>query len=91
MYLVEAGVVLAVAPWTVFWTRNYFVEYFSFLEAILASYFIRGAVTGLGFVSLSAAVIEASMGIRRIIRSWLVRVSRDESFLPAPNPGSRLV
>ena len=58
MYLVEAGLVLTVTPWTQLWGRNFFVYTFPGLEPLLVSFVVRGAVSGLGVVSLTAALVE---------------------------------
>ncbi len=60
LYFAEVGVVLIIAPWTRFWDQNYFVEAWPMTEAALTSPAVRGAVTGIGFVSLWAAVMETS-------------------------------
>ena len=60
VYFVAVGVVLVVAPWTMFWDRNYFAELFPFLEAILTNHVVRGGVTGVGLVSLGAALVDVA-------------------------------
>src|SRR3972149_6033405 len=45
-YFLEAGVVLAVTPWSTFWDSNYFAGAVPMGGAILRSNFVRGAVTG---------------------------------------------
>ena len=45
-------------PWSVFWERNYFVQWSSALSAILTSNYTRGALTGLGLVNVWAALAE---------------------------------
>ena len=64
-YFVEVGLALVIIPWTQFWDRNYFVEAWSTTEAALTSPAIRGAVTGVGIVSLWAAVMETASLLRR--------------------------
>lgn len=65
LYFVEVGLVLVIVPWTQFWDRNYFVEAWPITEAALTSPTIRGAVTGVGIVSLWAAVMETAALLRQ--------------------------
>lgn len=39
-------------PWSDFWERNYFVQAWSMLEAVVTNNYVRGAVSGLGFVNV---------------------------------------
>ena len=57
-YLIEAGVVLAVAPWTPFWLRNYFAQAWPWLGDAMATTAVRGAVTGVGLVTALAGVLD---------------------------------
>jgi len=45
-------------PWTTFWDRNYFVEWSPVLTRLVASNYIRGAVSGLGLINLWVALAE---------------------------------
>jgi len=47
-----------VIPWSTFWERNYFVEWSPALETVLASNYLRGAISGLGLVNIVAALVE---------------------------------
>ena len=55
---VEAGIVLLIVPWSIFWDRNYFIDAFPQLQAFLTSNYVRGAVSGLGAVNVGAGVGE---------------------------------
>jgi hypothetical protein len=57
VYLLEAGLLLVVVPWTVFWERNYFVEG-TLIGEVLKAHVVRGAISGLGLVCLVAATAE---------------------------------
>ena len=59
---------LIVAPWTVYWDRNYFVESLPILEAALTSHVVRGAVTGVGVLSAGAALVDVAAAVARILR-----------------------
>ena len=57
-FFLETGVVLLLAPWSEFWDRNYFAQALPFIHALMINNFVRGAVSGLGIVNMSAAVAE---------------------------------
>jgi hypothetical protein len=48
----EAGLVLLVLPWSVLWDRNWWVFGAALLRPILMNNFLRGAVSGLGLITL---------------------------------------
>lgn len=54
----DIGVVLIVLPWSAIWDRNYFAQVAPFLGIVITNDFVRGAVTGLGVVNVSAALAE---------------------------------
>jgi hypothetical protein len=57
-YFLEAGLILIVAPWSAFWDRNFFAAALPALDAVLASPYARGAVSGVGLVTLLAGLAE---------------------------------
>jgi hypothetical protein len=57
-YFLEAGLILVVAPWSGFWDRNLFLDLMPELEQVLASPFTRGAVSGVGVVTVVAGLAE---------------------------------
>ena len=65
LYFVEVGFALIVFPWTHLWDRNYFVEAWPTAEAVLTTPAARGVVTGVGLVSLWAAVLETAALVRQ--------------------------
>lgn len=82
VYLLEAGLLLLVVPWTVFWERNYFLEG-TLAGALLTPHAVRGAISGLGLVCLAAAVAE----LRGL---WPGRRSGDSQDEPAAPPAHDL-
>ncbi len=56
-FFIEAGFVLIVAPWSAFWTENYFLR-FRVVESIAMSAYVRGAISGIGVLNVAAAVAE---------------------------------
>lgn len=48
---------LVVVPWTQYWERNFFVELF-LLRPFLLDPFVRGAVSGIGVVTLFTGLAE---------------------------------
>ena len=59
-YLVEAGLVLTIAPWTTFWDRNYFAYAFAWIGEWMSSPYVRGGVTGIGLVTSFAGLRDLS-------------------------------
>lgn len=57
-YFLEAGLLLLVAPWTVFWEHNTFVVRWPAFAAILLSPWFRGAMSGVGVVTIGAALLD---------------------------------
>lgn len=76
----EVGLVLALAPWSAYWERNYFAESIPLLHAIITNNFMRGAVTGIGLVNVGAAVAElVSMFAARRIDESIVTIGRSST------------
>lgn len=76
-YLVEAGLVLTIAPWTQFWDRNYFAFAIPWIGSWMANAYVRGAVTGVGLVTAVA-------GLRDLSGVILARSAASESTPPVP-------
>lgn len=57
-YFIEAGLILIVAPWSAFWERNIFPNVLPMLEPLMASPFVRGAVSGIGAITVVAGLAE---------------------------------
>ncbi|HET7221033.1 MAG TPA: hypothetical protein VFJ02_23425 [Vicinamibacterales bacterium] len=57
-YFLEAGLILLVAPWSGFWDRNLFPSILPSLEPLFASPFARGAVSGVGAITVVAGLAE---------------------------------
>jgi hypothetical protein len=70
-YFLEAGLILVVAPWSGFWDRNLFLGAIPSLEEVLASPFTRGAVSGVGAITVLAGLAELSgvLAMRQRARS----------------------
>jgi len=60
-FFLEVGLLLIVLPWSPFWDRNYFASAWPVLRLIVSNNFIRGAVTGLGFVNLYAGFADLAL------------------------------
>src|SRR6266851_4512966 len=60
-FFLEVGLLLIVLPWSAFWDRNYFASAWPGLRLIVTNNFIRGAVTGLGFVNLYAGFADLAL------------------------------
>jgi hypothetical protein len=64
--------VLAIAPWTQFWERNYFGLSWPWLGQLMASSYFKGGVTGVGLLTMAA-------GLRSLAERYFAR--------PADPPG----
>jgi len=71
-YLIEAGLLLVVAPWTALWDRNFFARLVPWLGTWMASGFVRGGVTGIGLVTTVA-------GLRDLASSFVGRAGREQA------------
>ena len=58
LYLLEAGLLLILAPWSRYWERNYFAALVPVVADWLTHAYVKGAVTGVGIVSVAAALVE---------------------------------
>ena len=65
-YLIEAGVLLVLAPWSGLWQRNYFAAHMPMLGQLMVSPYVKGAVTGVGLVT-------ALGGLRDLISAFVLR------------------
>ena len=68
-YFLEAGLILVVAPWSGFWDRNLFLYSIPSLHQLLSSPFARGAVSGVGAITVIAGLAELSGVLTRRNRS----------------------
>jgi hypothetical protein len=57
-YFLEVGLLLLFVPWSTFWERNYFSQLVPAIGWVTRSFFVRGAVSGLGLINLVAGVAE---------------------------------
>lgn len=57
---IEVGIFLTLVPWSAIWERNYFLQLYPTLRAILLAPAFRGAVAGLGVANIY-------MGLREVL------------------------
>jgi hypothetical protein len=62
-YLVEAGLLLLVAPWMASWQQNYFAARFVLLSAWMSNPFVRGGISGVGLVTAITGVRDLAAAI----------------------------
>jgi hypothetical protein len=68
-YLVEAGLVMLIVPWSGLWERNAFIQMAgTWLVDVARSGWARGAVSGVGLLLVGAGLAEA-VSIRAPARS----------------------
>ena len=63
LFCLEVGLVLVVLPWTPFWDNNYFFSLTPEWGTLWLSTYLRGGVSGMGFVNLWIGLVE-------VWRSW---------------------
>ena len=59
VFFIELGMLLVILPWTPLWTQNSLFTTFPGLRTFLGNGFLRGLVTGLGFVNLWIGIADA--------------------------------
>lgn len=69
-FFLEVGLLLIVLPWSTFWERNYFVYAWPDLRPFITNDFVRGAISGLGFVNLF-------VGFAELVPVFATRVPRN--------------
>jgi hypothetical protein len=62
-YLVEAGLLLIIAPWTASWQNNYFGWLMPAFGQLMLNEFTRGAVSGVGLITTFAGLRDLSAAI----------------------------
>jgi len=77
----EVGIFLILVPWSAIWERNYFLEAYPSLQAILLSPTLRGAVAGLGLANIYMGLIEVLNRRRRAPRETELPPSNEEPLI----------
>jgi hypothetical protein len=58
-FFIELGMVLVVLPWTRGWTENSLLVAYPEVRFFLQKYFVRGLISGLGFIDIGFGIWEA--------------------------------
>ena len=58
LFCFEIGLFLIFAPWSTLWEHNFILSFSSGLRTLALNNFVRGAVSGLGFVDCLLGVSE---------------------------------
>ncbi len=58
LYCFEAGVFFLIVPWTRFWAYNPLLHSFDLIHTVAENFFVRGLVTGFGFVHFIVGIGE---------------------------------
>jgi hypothetical protein len=69
IYFLEAGLLLSVAPWTIWWQRNYFADRVPWLGAAMHMDGLQGFVVVVGLATIVAGLAELRTAIARWWRS----------------------
>ena len=56
----EAGLLLIVLPWTVFWDHNYLLAILPAVHGAAQSPYVRGAISGLGVLNVGLGIAEVA-------------------------------
>ncbi len=56
MFWLELGLMLILVPWSDIWEANYFLYQYPMLGVFLKNPFLRGAISGLGFINVLLSV-----------------------------------
>lgn len=57
-FLLEIGFMLIVLPWSTYWDHNYFASAVPPVHLFITNNFVRGGVSGLGVVNMTAALAD---------------------------------
>ena len=52
----ELGLVLILVPWSEVWEANYFLYQYPMLGMVVKNSFVRGAISGLGFLNVLMSI-----------------------------------
>lgn len=75
-YLVEAGLLLVIGPWSGLWERNLFVQAAGQWAAdVVRSGFVRGAVSGVGVLCVGAGIAE----LMAVVGQWTAGAASREA------------
>jgi hypothetical protein len=58
-FFIELGMVLVVLPWTRGWAENHLLLAYPEVRFFLQNYFVRGLISGLGFLDIGFGIWEA--------------------------------
>ena len=89
VYLLEAGLVLLVAPWSTFWERNLLMETSPMLGGVMRLAAVRGAVSGVGVVNLCAGVWQLAVSLITLARPSSVNAPHSPELSRGDSPALR--
>ena len=64
-YLIEAGLLLLIGPWSALWDRNLFMQSLPALSELGRSGFVRGAVSGVGVLCVGVGLADLAALVGR--------------------------
>lgn len=64
-YFLEVGLLLILAPWSLLWDRNFFIQSWPDVASVARNPYVRGAVSGLGLINVVVGCAELIDLIRR--------------------------
>jgi hypothetical protein len=64
-YFIEAGILLIYAPWTAWWSRNYFADMWPWVHAVMATSTSRIVVAAAGALTVVGGMTELRRALAR--------------------------
>ena len=86
----RSGVILVVAPWSGFWEHNRFAASHATVAALISSPFVRGAVSGIGVITVIAGLSGSSRRSSPVDVSRSVRRRPNDDAVAEPATDSLL-
>lgn len=71
VYLIEAGLILIVGPWTALWQRNYFAYTWPWLGTLMMTASVRAVVVGTGIATVVAGMTDLRAALSGRLSSTL--------------------
>jgi hypothetical protein len=65
LYFIEAGILLIYAPWTAWWSRNYFAQWSPWMRDVMATSAARVVVAAAGILTVLGGMIELRRALAR--------------------------
>lgn len=88
VYLVETGLLLAIAPWTMMWQRNYFADLLPDVAMAMEAGSVQGLVVAAGVMTALAGIKDLRAALNSRPRTILSAEGLESSGEPSSNTQS---